>query len=259
MGVKRDCMWVGCAVLLSLGAGCGADQPTENDYDSVAQALGSVAATSDGGGEVGAMFDASAIATGAPGAGISLNASGSFSGNHLGLKYDYHVACADAAGKVLDRCSSASDSADVSVEWSGMLNTAALSGMVSREGMFKLSGIQSGTVTIAGSSSLSADAHFQAILSDATRDYRLSYKASYDGVQIQHSPAKLIGGSIHYALEVERKATNGATESSKNFEIDADLVFDANGGAKLTLDGEHHYTINTSSGAVTDMDDPSQI
>jgi hypothetical protein len=244
-------------VLLSLGAGCGADQPTENDYDSVAQALGSVAATSDGGGELGAMFDASAIATGSPGAGISLNASGSFSGNHLGLKYDYRIACADSAGMALGNCSSASDTADVSVKWSGTLNTAALSGMVSRDGMFKLSGIQSGTVTVAGSSSLAADAHFEAILRDATRDYHLSYNAHYDGVQLQRSPAKMIGGRIRYALEVERKATNGATESSKNFEIDADLVFDGTGGAKLTLDGDHHYMINTSSGAVTDMDDAS--
>jgi hypothetical protein len=176
----------------------------------------------------------------------------------LGLKYDYHAACSDAAGTALDRCSSASDSANVMVKWSGQLTTPALTGAVEREGMFKLSGIQSGTVTFAGSSSLTVNAHFDAILRDATRDYHLSYKADYEAVQIQRSPAKVTGGSIHYALEVERKATNGATESSKNFEIDADLEFDGSGGAKLTLDGDHHYMINTSSGAVTDMDDASQ-
>jgi hypothetical protein len=250
MMVKQVCVWVGCGVLLSIGAGCGADKPTENDYNSVAQALGSVTATNDGGGEVGSMVDASAIVTGSPSAGISIDASGSFSGNRLGVMYDYKVTCADAAGAALEKCSNASDSADVTVKWSGELTTAVLSGAVSREGMFELSGIQSGTVTLAGSGSLTVDAHFDALLRDSTRDYHLSYKADYEGVKVQRAPAKVIGGSIHYAVEVERKAMDGDKNSSASFEIDADLVFDASGGATLTLDGDHHYTINTSTGAV---------
>lgn len=253
MDVKQVCMLVGCGVLVAFGAACGADKPTENDYQSVAQALGSVTATNDGGGEVGSMIDASAIVTGSPSTGISIDASGSFSGNRLGVMYDYKVTCADVAGAALEKCGNTSDSADVTVKWSGELTTAVLSGAVSREGMFELSGIQSGTVTLAGSGSLTVDAHFDAILRDSTRDYHLSYKADYEGVKVQRAPAKVIGGSIHYAIEVERKAMDDNRNSSANFEIDADLVFDAAGGAKLTLDGDHHYTINTNTGAVAEV------
>jgi hypothetical protein len=260
MVANRECMLVGCAALLSLGVGCSsADKPSENDYDSVAQALGSVTATDDGGGEVGTMIDVSVIATGAPSFGFDLNASGSFTGTRLGVTYDYDVTCADSAGQPLDPCTNASDSADVDVKWSGELTTPVLSGSVSRTGMIKLSNIQSGTVTIAGAGSLSVDAHFEALLRPATRDYHLSYEADYRDVRVQSSPAKMLGGTIHYALDVERMATNGSNESSANFEIDAELVFNANGGATLTLDGDHHFTVNTSTGAVVSVNADTKI
>jgi len=250
MGAKRDWMLVGCSALFALLGRSDSDKPTENDYDSVAQALGGVTATDDGGGEIGTMIDVSTIATGSPRIGIDLTASGSFSGTRLGLTYDYDVACADAAGAPIDPCSSASDSAAVNVKWSGELDTAVLSGSVTRTGMIKVSNLKSGTVTIAGEGSLTVDAHFDALLRDATRDYHLSYDADYRDLLVQRAPAKVLGGSIHYTLDVERKATNGDRESSANFSIDAELTFDANGGAKLTLDGDHSYVVNTGTGVV---------
>jgi hypothetical protein len=254
MVAKRECVVVGCAALLSLGVGCSSgDKPSENDYDSVAQALGGVTATDDGGGEVGTMIDVSVIAAGSPSLGIELDASGSFTGTRLGVTYDYDVACADSAGQPLDPCSNASDSADVDVKWSGELTTPVLSGSVSRTGMIKVSNIQSGIVTIAGQGSLSVEAHFQALLRDASRDYHLSYAADYRDLRVQRAPAKMVGGTIHYALDVERMATNGTRESSANFEIDAELVFNADGGATLTLDGDHHFTIDTHTGAVASV------
>jgi hypothetical protein len=252
MGAKRDWLLVGCTALFAL-AGCSADKPTENDYDSVAQALGGTAATNDGGGEIGTMIDVSAIATGSPRIGINLDASGSFSGTRLGVTYDYDVTCANTAGQPLDPCSSASDSAEVNVKWSGELTTAVLSGSVSRTGMIKLTNLQAGPVTIVGKGNLTVDAHFDALLRDATRDYHLSYEADYRDVRVQRTPAKVLGGSIHYALDVERKATNGDRESSASFTIDAELAFDTTGGARLTLDGDHSYVVNTGTGAVVNV------
>jgi hypothetical protein len=237
-----------------LGAACsGTDTPTENDYDDVAQALGGVAATDDGGGEVGTLIDASVIATGSSADGISLHASGKFSGNRLGITYDYDVSCADSSGKPLDPCTSASDSADVSVKWSGELATAVLNASVSHDGELKLTSIQSGTVSVSGQSSLQLDARFDALLREASRTYHLSYRAEYRDLRVQRSPARMLGGSIQYALEVERTATNRTREASANFEIEAELVFGADGSATLTLDGQHHYAIDTHTGTVAKM------
>lgn len=249
MRSKRDFMLVGCAALLWFGAGCSdTDEPTEDDYDNVAQALGSVAATDDGGGEVGSMIDVSAIVTGTDRIGIEVKASGSFSGTRAGLTYDYDVTCADSAGKALNPCSSETDSAKVNVKWSGELATPVISGAVSRAGMIEISDIQSGTVTINGAGNLTVDAHFDALLRDASADYHLSYEANYDDLRVQRAPAKVLSGSITYALDVQREAKNRARESSAHFEIDAELVFQ-DGSAKLTLDGDHSYMVS-ATGAV---------
>ena len=251
MGAKRKFMLVGCAALVSFGGGCSdTDTPSEDDYDSVAQALGSVTATADGGGEVGSLIDVSAIATGSDRIGIEVKASGAWGGTRAGLTYDYDVSCSDADGKPLNPCSNATDSASVDVKWSGELTTPVISGTVSRTGMIELSDIQSGTVTIDGQGTLTVDAHFDAVLRDATADYHLSYTADYSGLRVQRAAAKVLGGTISYALDVERQATNRARESSAHFEIDAELVFAADGTAKLTLDGDHQYTVDASSGAV---------
>jgi hypothetical protein len=249
---KRSLMLVLCVA--SLGAACsGTDTPAESDYDDVAQALGSVTATESGGGEVGSLIDASVIATGSAADGIALHASGSFSGNRLGLTYDYDVSCADISGAPLLPCTSASDSADVTVKWSGELATAALNATVSRAGELALKDIQSGTVSISGHSSLQLDARFDAPLRDATRTYHLSYEAEFQDLRVQRTPARMLGGSIRYALEVERTASNRARESSANFEIEAELVFGADGSAQLTLDGSRHYSIDPHTGVVAKL------
>lgn len=252
--VVKDTWWVGCCAILLAIAGCSdADKPTDDDYDGVAQALGSVTATDGGGGEVGTLVDVSVIASGTPRTGINLMASGEFSGNKLGVTYDYDVTCADSAGAKLDSCTNASDSADVNVKWSGELSTAILSGVVSRTGMIKLTKIQSGTVTVAGAGNLTIDAEFKALFRDATRSYHLAYDAKYEDVQVARAQQKVVGGSIHYALDVERHAMDAKRTSSATFEITADLVWSADGSAKLTLDGDHTYNVNTTTGAVAEV------
>lgn len=249
--VVKHTWWVCCsAVLFGIAACSNTDKPTADDYDGVAQALGSVTATDQGGGEVGTLVDVSVIASGSPRTGIDLMASGELSGIKAGVTYDYDVTCADSAGAKLDSCTNASDSAEVNVKWSGELTTSILSGMVSRTGMIKLSKIQSGSVTVAGTGNLTIDAEFKAILRDATRDYHLAYAAKYEDVQVDRAQQKVTGGSIHYALDVERHAMDAKRTSSATFEITADLVFNADGSAKLTLDGDHTYNVNTTTGAV---------
>ncbi|HKU40740.1 MAG TPA: hypothetical protein VJR89_21415 [Polyangiales bacterium] len=250
---KHQWLWMGCAAASVLtGTACsGTDTPTANDYDDVAQALGSVTVTGDGGGEIRAIVDVSAIASGAPADGITLKATGDFSGTHLGLTYDYRLRCADAGGKALAACGSGADSAGVNIEWSGELATGVLDATVHRTGELELSQIQSGTIHIAGRSSLELAASFDAVLADASRSYALKYDADYRDLRVQQSPLRVLAGSIHAAVDVERKATDGSRTSDANFEIDAEIVFGSDGHATLTLDGAHHYAIDMQSASVT--------
>lgn len=238
------------AACLALAAGCAGDQPSASDYDDVAQALGGMTATEGGGGEVGTIRDATAIASGDPADGLSVQGSGGFSGSRLGVQYDYRVTCSDADGAALPHCGETTDSAEIQVEWSGELRSPRLEASVVRLGELALTGVQNGTVSIKGESDLEIDARFESLFRDASRAYRLSYHAEYEGVKVQRSPARITDGRVTYALAVERKAESRRGESSASFDIDAELVFGAE-GATLTLDGEHTYAVDQTTGRVT--------
>jgi hypothetical protein len=253
MRSNQNGLRLGFAALLAVAGCSNVDTPSEKDYDDIAQALGSVTATESGGGEIGTMVDASTIATGAPRIGIDLEGSGSFSGNRVGLQYEYSITCKDGAGTTLDACSDASDSAAVNVKWAGDLTTTVLIATIARQGKLELSNIQSGPVEISGTSTLRIDAHLHALLQDAQRSYTLKYSASYEDLKVQRAPAQMLGGKIHYALEVDRNKTSRSTQKSAHYEIDAELVFDANGKATLTLDGDHRYAVDTGTGNVENV------
>lgn len=250
MLTTRSSAFLTSAACLALASACSGDQPTASDYDDVAQALGGLTATENGGGEVGTMRDAAAIASGDPADGLTLQASGGFSGSRLGLQYDYSVACSDAEGAALPDCGEATDKAEIQVAWSGELKSPRLEASVVRLGELTLTDVQSDTVSIEGESDLEIDARFESLFRDASRAYRLAYHAEYAGVKVQRSPARITEGRVSYALAVEREAESSRGDSSASFDIDAELVFGAD-GATLTLDGEHTYAVNQSTGRVT--------
>src|ERR1700729_4366209 len=84
---------------------------TQDEYDDVAQSVGSSTATGGGGGDAGAMADVVVIARGDMPLGFTVNGSGSVTGSHLGLSYSYMLTCDDAQGTVLSVCGPTTDSA----------------------------------------------------------------------------------------------------------------------------------------------------
>src|ERR1700712_5747740 len=108
-----------CLLAVTSVAGCSStDTPTVDDYDDVAQALTAVTVSDDQGGDTGAMADAASIALGDGKLTLKLGANGKFSGNHLGLDYDYTATCSDAAAAAQAACDRTIDSADIAVNWS---------------------------------------------------------------------------------------------------------------------------------------------
>ncbi|HMJ13204.1 MAG TPA: hypothetical protein VK524_17405 [Polyangiaceae bacterium] len=223
---------------------------TEEDYDDVAQSLGVVVSTGNGGGEVVSLADSSDLAIGIAPLGITLKAAGEFNGSRAGVAYDYALTCSDERGQRLDACGAQTDTASVNVAWSGNLVLPNFSAAMERQGTWQLTGLQAGTAVFSGNSSFEADAQFQAAWRNIQRKYHLSYTAVYDDVTVQRLPRGIVSGSVHYDVTASRKASSDKGASEATFDVSADLTF-SNGSADLTLDGSHHYTVNVVSGQVT--------
>lgn len=230
------------AALASCGGG---GQATEDEYNDVAQAIGSTTSTGNGGGEVGSFSDSATLATGQMPPGLSASGSGHFAGTHLGLDYDYQITCSPAP------CGAATDSAEVKVSWSGSLDLSNLQASIDRSGDWTLTGVQSGTATFAGEGSFSFDIAVQSLFRTANASYHLDYDATYSAVRIDVATRRPVGGSIHYQISAQHDASGPNGSASGNFDIDAVVTFAADGTATLTLDGSHHYTINLANGIVT--------
>lgn len=231
-------------------AACGSDDAaTDEDYDDVAQSLGVVVSTGNGGGEVASLSDSTDLAVGVAPLGITLKASGEFNGSRAGLSYDYALTCSGASGQQLSKCGAETDTAKVSVAWSGDLALPHFSAAVDREGTWQLTGVQSGTAVFSGSSSFEADAEFQAAWRNIRRHYHLSYRATYDAITVQRAPRQIVSGSVHYDVAASRKASSTSGSSEATFDVSADLTF-ASGSAELVLDGSHRYTLNVATGQV---------
>ena len=241
-----------CLIAATSFTGCSSsDTPSEADYDDVAQALSALVVTDNNGGEVGAMIEASGVAHGDAELALQLDASGKFTGNHLGLDYTYTATCSDAEGSEQAHCDEASDSANVAVSFSGELELPRLTATVMRDGTWQLTGLQSDTVSFAGDSEFHFDTQLRSLFRDATRSYRLNYIANYDAVVLDRAAHTVKSGKVTYSIDAERTATGLRRQTEAQFNIDGVLEFNADGTASLTLDGDHSYNVHLASGGLT--------
>ena len=242
--------WLGsCLLLGSWIVGCSSnDTATEADYDDIAQAVSALITTDSGGGEVGSMYDATAIATGT--SDINTGATGKYAGKHLGLEYEYEVDCVGAEGDASKRCGRATDHANAKVNWSGNLELPHVSASVQREGEWNLSDIQSGIAEFNGSGMFDLDVQIQSLFRITSRDYQVSYSAQYTKVKFEISRRRITGGTINYVIDAQRLVSGPRRESSANFHMDGLVEFAEDGQATLTLDKSFRYTIDTESGLV---------
>lgn len=221
------------------------DSITNDEYDQVAQSVGSSTATGNGGGDVGAMSDTAVIATGGLPLGFTVSGSGSVTGVHAGLDYSYSLTCKDAQGTTLPVCTALTDRADATLSWDGSLALPNISAMVQRDGHWSVSGLQSDTATFDGEGSFSYDAMI------ANIGWHFDYAASYDGIVVNTASHVAADGSLSYDITAS-KDVNGNT--TRSFSLHADVDIHADGTATIDLDGEHHYTLNLSTGVVVKVD-----
>jgi hypothetical protein len=247
--MKRNIMLVPLLWAFACGGSSSSNAVTQDEYDDVAQAVGSTAAPGGGGGEVGSMSDSAALAAGNMPAGFAVNVSGHVTGTHLGLSFDYQLTCSNLTGQLLTVCDPTTDRAEVSLAWSGMLDSTNVQASIERTGDWTLTGLQSGTPTFNGQGTFTFDIAVQSIFRTASATYHLDYAADYNaiGINAQHQP---VSGTITYSIAAEHMVTSGGSTSTRTFDLDAVVTFHSNGTATIVLDATHSYNLNVSTGAV---------
>jgi hypothetical protein len=238
--------------------GCGdSDGPVDNtpsnlEYNEVAKSFGAViAADGQGRGEISAMHDASDLAVGIVPLDLVISASGEINGNRVGIDYSFTVECKDVNGADMDVCNDDTDTANVSLDYSGELAIPpTIMASVDRTGSWSLTNIQSETTTLNG------DSHFEfdtTLMSDeGTGEFHFAYNGDYENVTIERSPHRVTGGTIRFDISADKRisGTDGGNAASA-FDIDAVLTFHADGTATFTLDGTHTYDLDLATGEVT--------
>lgn len=221
-----------------------APPPTDAEYQQVAQALG---ATTSQLGDGAALTVATQLATGVVPIGIQLDGTGRFSGEHFGLTYDYAVQCRTLLLEPVP-CGAVVDAAVVDATWSGRLELPRWQASASHTGTWNLRGLSGDVTTVDGDAAFTLAATFASASAQNTKTLDLRYDASYDGVQVDDDTHALVGGSIHYAIDMATTHTTPGLDDQTHHAIDAVVTFTGGGTATLVLDGERRFTIDLYAG-----------
>ncbi len=233
--------------------GCS-QEPTDEEYDDVAVAVGALVA-SDSGGEVGSMSDCVTLSQGQTPVGMTGEGSGAVVGLRAGLEYEYTVTCLDSSDTPLDLCDETTDSARLTVSWTGELDLSALglygySYSVARTGDWTLSGLRSGETELNGQGSFDVGSHYNAIYGMISKDFTLDYDATYTAVRIDDLGV-IRGGQITYGVQVHAESGGWVSSAETDLSMQALVTFDSSGQAMLEMDGHRSYDLDLATGSVT--------
>jgi len=198
------------------------------------------------------MAMAVAMSLGVTPPGFSMLAEGRLFGRRLGVDYRFVMTCKDALG-VAGLCGPTTDQATVEVPWSGTQTSAHADAVVSRGGTWMVTGLQSGTATFSGNSTLSSDASLRSVFrSNVNAMFSFDAQATYNTILVSTQQHQVIGGSATFQIWAHDKTTdpNNGGDVDVTFQATAELTFHADQTAALVIDGTERYTIDVATGAV---------
>jgi hypothetical protein len=235
---------------MSNSSGTSSSDVTASEYDDVAQNVGTSAA-SPSGGDVTAMGDVALLASGTLPLGFTLGANGTVTGSFLGITYDFSLTCSDGQGTNLPTCGSATELADVKVDWSGTLQLPNFSTTMDRHGDWSLMNLQDTSVKLAGNGTFSFDSSISNPNTTVTAAYHFDYEAAYMAVFIDKNTKLATAGEIQYDISASKTVTGLAV---RTFSLSADITFNGDGTATIDLDGMHHYKLDLTTHVVIKID-----
>jgi hypothetical protein len=218
----------------------------DSDYDDVAQNVGTTTASRSG-GDIQAMADVVLVASGNIPLGFTLGADGHVDGNFLGIDYSFTIVCRNGQGTILADCNSTTQLVDAKLDWSGSLALPNFSTTMTRHGDWSLMNMQESTVKLAGNGTFSFDSSITNPSTSVTAAYHFDYDAAYMSVFIDKASRLATSGEIQYDISAS-KTVSGQSPSS--FSIHADVTFNGDATATITLDGSHRYSLDLTTGIV---------
>lgn len=237
------------ALALFTASGC-LKGPSEEEYDDVATGVGALSASS-GGGETESFKDATTASKGDLPEGLAQMGKGDLQGRRGGVSYSWELTCTDANGRAMDACTLLTDTAHLVLHFDGDAQGATWNASLTRDGDWTLSDLTTDVAELNGTGSFHADAAFMAIYRNVSRSFVLDYEANYNAVKIRRADLALLSGTVHYEIHAEATKSRGSHETTRQFDISADLTFNGTNTAELLLDGDHRYTVQLDRGAVT--------
>jgi hypothetical protein len=236
-------------MMLMLFAACSST-PTASQEDQVqvAQVVGVSVATGAEPTAVDAVLD---LATGIVPRGMTIDGLGRFSGDHGGLTFSGTITCTDAGTDKPAPCSPATAMATVTGSWSGQLQTRRVAISATRTGTWTVSGLQTSTVTINGTSHIDVTSQFASASDSNHKNLALAIDATYQAVMIDRTSDLATGGDIQYAITGKRTHTTPALDGSQTFTVDATLTFHPDHSATLVIDGNQKFDVDLDTGEAT--------
>ncbi len=234
---------------LTLCLGSCKKNGSSSDQDDIAIAVGALVASNAEGGETKSINDAVELSLGL--SSLTATADGSYEGTRGGFMYKYSLTCmADTV--TLEACSSDTSTANLTVEWSGAIDTERFDASVLRTGDWTLA-LTEGDATFNGTGTFEVDSMFTNYRGTSSVTWSLDYQASYAGVTWDRVGQTFMGGTITYDVAASRMREGRLSSSNAELDVQVVVVFDAQGGATITIDEEHSYQLNTINGTVQKM------
>lgn len=241
---------LGLALLATGALACSEDidEPTQEDYDEVAQAIGPLVAQDVGAQGTIATLNASARGTSvAEFQSLAPSSRSNVGGN---LEWSLDVACTDAAGIALDVCDDRTDGAVADASFDGALDLPNYQASLSASGRWTLAGLQSDEVTATGDASLVASSVFTPWWRDEVRTLDLDVDKSYELTFPVADPGA-VRGTLSKSVDIRSTRTNENVDIDKRFVIDVLVELPGDRTALVTLDGTARYEVDLETGAVT--------
>ena len=226
---------------------CAPDAALEPPYDVVARVLAADIAAPPDGGALTALDDIVRIAhsqTPPVWTDVRPLAAGWLYREHGGLLYTYAVTCRSEHGKRIP-CGEWTAAADAVVMWGGPVRTAELTGWVSHVGTWHLAGLRDHAGWVTGTMTSTYEVDGLPMIADAG-GHRVAAQSEVTLLR-DHDVGEVRGGAITADVEVSAIAVDDGTEAAALAPV---ITFEAPGRARLELDAEHVYSVDTETGAV---------
>lgn len=224
------------------------DDVSDSEYDEVATVVGALNSDSSR-GEVHLITDSASVFLGATPEWMA-EIDGELGGVRAGVSVKVDVDCRDADGAEV-ACGASAMSADVKAQYKGDWDGPHLDAKAEWKGDWKLERTGVDRVRINGKASAKLDSVYVNV--DGTeRRWDIDYDVAFDDV-VATSTRQPVGGSASYYLRVKHTVDGPTVDSKSELQVDADVVFDADGGAEIILDGTRRYRLDTDTGTVARM------